>query len=219
MLSTDALHLENAYRVFNEHYFDNALPPVVLTIQSSRGAYGHCTVQKVWSDGQGRYYELNLGAEYLNRPIENVLATLMHEMVHIFCLENGLKDTSNGNRYHNGTFKKEAEKRGLSISYAQRIGWSVTAPTPAFVSNIHDWGLDVPLENYRAGAMADPSGTAAGPGTGAAGGGGDGSQGRTKKPTSTRKYQCPVCGNSVRATKDVNILCMDCNTPMLKIEK
>lgn len=118
MLSSDTKRLEDAYNIFNEKYFTNALPVAMITIQSSRGAYGHCTTQKVWASGTGRYYELNLGAEYLSRPIENVLATLMHEMVHIYCLENGIKDTSNGGRYHNTRFKQEAEKRGLSISKA-----------------------------------------------------------------------------------------------------
>lgn len=28
------------------------------------------------------------------------------------------------------------------------------------------------------------------------------------------KYVCPCCNNSVRATKAVHILCMDCNKPM-----
>ena len=90
MLSTDTKRLEHAYDVFNQNYFNNTLPAVMITIQSSRGAYGHCTTQKVWASGTGRYYELNLGAEYLSRPIENVLATLMHEMVHIYCMENGI---------------------------------------------------------------------------------------------------------------------------------
>lgn len=41
-----------------------------------------------------------------------------------------------------------------------------------------------------------------------------------KKPkSSTRKYQCPCCGNSLRATKDLNILCMDCNEQFIKVEK
>ena len=35
-----------------------------------------------------------------------------------------------------------------------------------------------------------------------------------KKPSSTRKYVCQCCGNSVRATKDVNIICADCNEQM-----
>lgn len=219
MLSDDEIRLEHAYQVLNEHYFEGALPTVMITIQSTRGAYGHCTTQKVWADSQGRYYELNLGAEYLNRPIENVLATLMHEMVHIFCLENGLKDTSNGNRYHNKIFRREAEKRGLQISYSRYIGWSVTAPTPGFISNIRDWGLDRPCENYRPGAEPGAPGTGPEPGTGDPGGGGEGGTGRTKRPTSTRKYQCPVCGNSVRATKDVNIMCMDCGRQMMKVDR
>lgn len=76
----------------------------ILTIQSSCGVYRHCTTQKVWASAKELYYELNLGAEYLDRPIENVLATLMHEMVHIYCMENKIKDTSNAGRYHNIRF-------------------------------------------------------------------------------------------------------------------
>ena len=37
------------------------------------------------------------------------------------------------------------------------------------------------------------------------------------KKTSTRKYVCPVCGNSFRATKDINVLCMDCNQQYEKV--
>ncbi len=35
------------------------------------------------------------------------------------------------------------------------------------------------------------------------------------RPSSTRKYICPCCGNSVRATKAVNIACLDCNERMV----
>lgn len=34
---------------------------------------------------------------------------------------------------------------------------------------------------------------------------------KTRKPSSTRKYICPCCGNSFRATKEINVMCMDCN--------
>ena len=48
---------------------------------------------------------------------------------------------------------------------------------------------------------------------------GNGTKGKKpKKKSSTRKYICPVCHNSVRATKDVNILCMDCDEQMVKEE-
>ena len=220
MLSDDTKKLEFAYGVFNRHYFDGKLPPVMITIQSSRGAYGHCTTQKVWASGGERYYELNLGAEYLDRPIEHVLATLMHEMVHIYCLENGIKDTSNMGRYHNKRFKAEAEKRGLLISCHEYIGWSVTEPSAAFILNIHAWGLDTACENCRLGAMAPLGGGEDDGSDGASGtAGGAKGKGRTKKPTSTRKYQCPVCKNSVRATKDLNLICGDCMQTMEKVER
>lgn len=215
MLSKETLKLETAYDIFNKHYFDGSLPKVIITIQSSRGAYGHCTTYKAWASGDELRYELNLGAEYLNRPIENVLATLMHEMVHIYCMENGLKDTSNMGRYHNKIFKTEAEKRGLIISKAEHIGWSKTQPSDQFICNIQSWGLADACESYRFGGHED---------TGADNYGADGSDNDTgiavvmkpKKPSSTRKYICPVCGNSVRATKDVNILCLDCCMQMEK---
>ena len=203
MLSTDTKRLEDAYRVFNREYFNGELPMVMITIQSSLKAYGHCTTKKIWASGSDRYYELNLSAEYLSRPIENVLATLVHEMVHIYCMETGIKDTSNNGRYHNKRFKTEAEMRDLKIAYAPTIGWSVTEPTEVFIRNVKNWGLYDACENYRLGALQTD--------------GADGTD-KPRKKTSTRKYYCPVCGNSVRATKDVNILCMDCNVQMIKAD-
>ena len=203
MLSTDTKRLEDAYGVFNREYFNGELPMVMITIQSSLKAYGHCTTKKIWASGSDRYYELNLSAEYLSRPIENVMATLVHEMVHIYCMETGIKDTSNNGRYHNKRFKTEAEMRDLKIAYAPTIGWSVTEPTEVFIRNVKNWGLYDACENYRLGALQT-----------------DDSEGTDKprKKSSTRKYYCPVCGNSVRATKDVNILCMDCNVQMIKAD-
>lgn len=37
----------------------------------------------------------------------------------------------------------------------------------------------------------------------------------TGKTSSTRKYACPCCGLSVRATRVVRVSCMDCNEPLL----
>ena len=40
-----------------------------------------------------------------------------------------------------------------------------------------------------------------------------------KKPSSTRKYVCPGCGNSLRATKDINVACLDCMEVFIKVEQ
>lgn len=141
MLSADSKLLETAFHVLNRLYFENSLPEAVITIQSSPRNYGYITVHKVWKDSKNSYHEINIGAEYLSRPIENVLATLMHEMVHLYCMANGIKDTSNGGRYHNKRFKIEAEKRDLKIEYAKYIGYSVTSPTDGFIKAICENGL------------------------------------------------------------------------------
>jgi hypothetical protein len=102
-----------AFVVFNEVYFENNLSKAVITIQSSPKSFGYFTVHKVWKDGKDSYSEINIGAVYLSRPIGNVLATLMHEMVHLYCLVNGIRDTRNGGRYHKQVLKAESEKRDL----------------------------------------------------------------------------------------------------------
>lgn len=37
------------------------------------------------------------------------------------------------------------------------------------------------------------------------------------KHSSTRKYQCPDCQMTVRATKDVRLICADCGVLMDKV--
>ena len=214
MLPADSTLLEAAFDVLNKVYFDGSLPKAVITIQSSPKCFGHITISRVWMDNLTSYHEINIGAEYLSRPIENVLATLLHEMVHLYCMVSAIQDTSNGGRYHNKRFKAEAEKRDLKIEYAQYIGYSVTSPTDKFISVISRQGLYQNIEHCRTGvdSITPPPYPAGDNDTGLTGG----STG--KKKTSTRKYICRHCGISVRATKDVNIICGDCVDSMVKAD-
>ena len=62
---------------------------------------------------------INIGAGTLARPIENVCATLLHEMCHYFSFVNGVQDCSRGNTYHNKRFKSNLR---LSASiWAMRV--------------------------------------------------------------------------------------------------
>ena len=83
--------LEKAYLVIDE-YFENELEMPTITIQSTVGAYGHVSVNKVWHNDTVATHELNLSADYLNRPIENIVATLIHEGCHLYALQNNIKD-------------------------------------------------------------------------------------------------------------------------------
>lgn len=211
--------LEYCFEVLNEVYFDDTLPSVVITIMSSPRTYGHFTVGKVWKADEEHLNEINISAEHLDRPIENVMATLQHELIHFYCQINNIADTSQSGRYHNKNFKREAEARGLIISYAKYIGYSVTEPSPEFIEVLQSHGIEKPLNINRDGIMGIA-------GIGGNGSGDDGKSGTDgkgiqtgKRKTSTRKYQCPCCGNSFRATKDIRVLCMDCNKQYVKVEK
>ena len=208
--SRTAGYLEKIFRALNEHYFSGVIEEPVITIQSTPRAYGHVTVAKSWqrADG-GQRHELNIGAGTLDRPIENVTATVLHEMVHLYNLQTGVQDTSRGGAYHNKKFRDAAEARDLHISYDSRIGWSITEPTDALIEFIISQGWDDIMMNRKAGFSMRGVG-----GPGAKGGVTPPATGRT---SSTRKVACPCCGQSVRATKKVNIICGDCLVPMAEV--
>ena len=149
MISSDNLFLETAFNIFNIIYFNNSLPKVAITIQSSIKSYGYITVNKVWKDSDNFYHEINIGAEHLARPIEDVLATLLHEMAHLYSMVNDIKYVSNWGRYHNKRFKSECEKRNLIIEYAKYIGWSITKPSGKFIEAIKTNGLYSSINHYR----------------------------------------------------------------------
>lgn len=88
-------YLEKIFRVLNAEYFENKLEEPIITIQSTPKAYGHVTVAKAWhrADG-GQRHELNVGAGTLDRPIESVVSTVLHEMVHLWNLQIGVQDCS-----------------------------------------------------------------------------------------------------------------------------
>lgn len=203
--------LEKIYFHLNTDFFESALPIPIITVQSKPGTYGHCTVAKVWQRPDGNTYELNIAAEVLNYPIEETLDTMIHEMVHLYCRENGIKETSRGGTYHNGRFKEEAENRGLECYKCGQYGWN-TRPTEKLVEYAlsKDWNeirigrSSTILSGIRTGAS----------GTAQSGGSATGSE---RRPSSTRKLQCPCCKNSVRATKAVRIMCMDCMQQMMKV--
>lgn len=202
-ISEATAFLENAYIVLNNQYFGGQLPPVVITVQSSKNAYGWYTTKEIWFDDVNKgFKEINLGAETLDRPVEFTVSTLLHEMVHHYCAVNGIKDTSRGGTYHNKRFKTECEKRDLIIDYDPRIGFSPTTPSKALMDFIEGQGWQG-VNLARQGVLGLSGGK---------GGGRDRSNG-------VRKYVCPECGISVRATKAVNIGCLDCGTVMVVEEK
>ena len=120
-------------------------------------------------------------------------ATLIHEMCHQFASMNNMQDCSRSGTYHNKLFKKIAETHGLKVECVPQIGWSHTELTEETAAMINEFVAENPATVIYRLPVA---------------------KGQTVKTSSTRKYVCPLCGQSVRATKQVNIICADCDAPM-----
>ena len=211
--SRTAGYLEKMFRALNRDFFEGKLEEPIITIQSTPRAYGHVTVAKIWQRKGENRHELNMGAETLNRPIEEVVATMVHEMVHLWNLAEGVQDCSRGGTYHNKRFKEEAERRGLSIEHHPTYGWTITSPTDELLEYILEQGWTELDMNRGGGSWSPPPSRG---GKDRSGGEGPGTAEPPKK-SSTRKLQCPCCKNSVRATKAVRIMCMDCMEQMTEV--
>ena len=200
-------YLNKIFDLLNEEFFENALSRPTITIQSTPKAYGHFSLREdTWVSKLGSTHEINIGAGTLARPIENIVATLLHEMVHYHNYINGIQDCSRGNTYHNKRFKAAAEARGLTVAHSERYGWSHTSPGDELLDFVLENGLTDILINRNEFTGFQITGTGAHSGTTIT---------TPRKTSSTRKYICPCCGNSVRATKLVNIACLDCEEQML----
>ena len=201
-------YLNKVFDLLNAEFFESALSRPTITIQSTPRAYGHFSLQEdTWISKLGGTHEINIGAGTLARPIEEVAATLLHEMVHYYNFVNGVQDCSRNGTYHNRKFKKAAEARGLIVQHSEKYGWSHTSPSDELLEFVLDNDLTDILINRNefSGFQITGTGTHSGTPIGTA----------VPKKSSSRKYICPCCGMSVRATKEVNIACLDCGVKMV----
>jgi hypothetical protein len=190
--------LHKAFRHLNEILFEGKLvtPAIVVESKGKRQAYGWCSVHKIWKDESGEVetWEIGIASEHINRPIMEVMTTLLHEMVHLHNMQNGIKDTSRGFTYHNKRFKEQCEKHGMMFKDDkphEKYGWYNPVLKPETEAIIRELGINE--EAFKVARM-DFSTVAA-----------------EKKP-STYKWVCG-CGTIVRSTKpEINIICGDCGT-------
>lgn len=200
-LSEIVSKLESLFDMLNGLYFEGKLPRPIITVQSTPKFYGHCSTKKIWkkgADGEDEgQYEINIGAEFLNRPSEYTAATMLHEMVHLYCRENDIEETCQNGRYHNKRFKEECEARGLAIEYDRTNGYSTSLPSESFVENLRSNGyvLKVPFARHTIEKEK-----------------------KKAERNKTIKYICPVCGQTVRSTQELNLICGVCEVPMERVD-
>ncbi len=189
--------LEELFDTFNNHLFNGELERPVVTISpdTTSGAYGWCTTQKIWKSGEEEYYEINICAEHLNRDIKETCGTLIHEMVHLDNIYKEIKDTSANGRYHNKKFKETAEARGLVIEKQGNIGWSKTSLSEELAAWI-DENIEIKkIDLARAPKMRKSGATA-------------------KKKYN--HYMCPCCETKFYSIYPINATCKDCGSTFIQ---
>jgi len=200
--------LELLFDKFNDKFFESSLsrPVITLSEEGRRRAFGWFITEK-WVDGKKvKYHEINICPEYLDRPIEEVCGTLLHEMVHLKNAQSGLKDCHRNGLYHTKKFQICAEQHGLNVTKTTKHGWSDTslkAETLDFIKTLKLEAFDL-FQNFNFSSDDNTEG-------------GDEVE-RKPKTSSSRKYVCSKCELSIRATKEVRVRCEDCDVLMQELE-
>lgn len=190
--------LERMFHDFNKIFYDLVIEtPIITIMNSSHGnTLGWCTQAKVWetSDSASQtnqsFWEINICADALDRSIYDIAETMLHEMAHLFNIQNNIKDTSRSGSYHNKKYKNTAESHSLICTQTTTYGYAKTALNPSAYEFVK-------LQNY-----SNPSI----------------SRLKSKKPASRNhylRYICLGCKSIIRSTSPVQVLCMSCETPYI----
>ena len=177
------------FKLLNEKYFNEELERPIITISR---ACGRIKVNKAWFGKDEKWFgEINICAEYLNRPTDEVITAFLHEMCHLWNIQQGIKDTSNDGLYHNAKFKKVAERSGLIVEKSDKYGFCMTKPSDKLKGLIKSKVCLERIKIYKIASM-------------------------TKK--SRRKYTCPGCGLIIQATKDLTgiLFCKRCKQDLVE---
>lgn len=193
--------LDKAFNHFNEALFENRLPQVLFTLRAGRKAHGYFWAEQFThrEDGDATH-EIALNPATMDRTLEVVLSTLVHEMTHLEQQEYG-KPGKKG--HHNREWVGLMERVGLIPSNTGEPGGKQTGrqmthyidPEGPFTSAMEDLratGFDLPYFTKPRDAGA-----------------------AKKKDLSKVKHTCPMCDFKAWAKQGANIICGDCEEKLV----
>ena len=189
---------EKLFDSLNQEIFDSQLPRAIITLSPTKKAYGHYTVYDAWNVQDSPKREINMSTYDINRPIENVISTLVHEMCHMYNdLIIGVKDCSNNGRYHNKYFKKAAEEHWLIVNKSKDYGWSTTLPGEKLLNWIDAHPELQDIEMFRKNDDRNEK------------------KGKRRANRFQFTYKCPNCLAECKATSEITVFCIRCNHQMI----
>ena len=118
---------------FNERFFAGKLPTVAISFKRTRiNSLGHYVIDR---NEFGLKWNINLNSVHLERPLAEILKTLLHEMIHQW--QESFGKNSKGN-YHNVEYQKKSRELGIQVN-AQGVTIGYDDP---FVSFIREHGVN-----------------------------------------------------------------------------
>lgn len=182
-----------AYSMSGDYLEDKG---VVVTV-STKGKAHKCTAWTElnrWGDREGSdYHEVNFCAEYLDRDPTAIVASVIHEAVHLYATFTETKDCSKSGR-HNKAFKELAEGVfGLVCADPyDGVGYGYTKPSDELRERIEkEFKPDIAALNlFRKPDPEKPK--------------------NPKKPSKTKAYECLCVTVRVAAGKELNAVCGTC---------
>lgn len=189
--------LQQAYDFFNEQLFSGTLPQLLLTFQRKPRTRGYFSPERFTGRIEnGAVHELALNPDaFAGRSDEEVLSTLVHEMVHVWQQTNG---TPPRRCYHDRQWANKMKEVGLQPSDTGEAGGKETGQTMthyimkdgAFAhsyAELQNRGFQL---HWQSQPEADDRAVA--------------------KRASKTKFTCPSCGQNAWAKADAQLICGEC---------
>ena len=186
--------LQKAFDHFNETLFEKRLPPVMFTLTRKKGAHGYFWAEQFEHRDGDRTHEIAMNPTTMDRSIEAVLSTLVHEMTHLEQEEFG-KPSKGG--HHNMEWAEMMMRVGLTPTdgtgkmTGRKVTHEIDEGGPFEVAMADLMPFDIPY-------FTKPQAKA-----------------EKKKDPSKVKHTCACCGAKAWAKAGSRLICGECDENMV----
>ncbi|WP_341857978.1 SprT-like domain-containing protein [Sinorhizobium medicae] len=202
--------LQLAYEHFNKALFGNELPNALITLQRRKGTFGYFSGDR-FNNNEGRAAdEIALNpARFADRPLIDVLGTLVHEMVHLWQHHHG---TPGRGRYHNREWADKMKSVGLQPTDTGEDGGKETGETVSHMI-VPGGAFEHAAQKLIAKDFAITWKEA--PAAPLPNLNGNDEAAATQKSGKRLRYACPDCALKAWAKHDARLICGDHMVPMV----
>lgn len=196
--------LQRAFDFFKEHLFDERrMPDVLITYQRRAHSRGFFGADRFAGRDASRHinrpqHEIALNPDgFIGRSDQEILSTLVHEMVHLWQQERG---TAPKRAYHNKEFAAKMKEVGLYPSNTGAVGGRETGAHMTHYI-LPDGPFTQAYEQLLAKGWRLNLESAVRPNN-------------TEARKNKTKFTCPSCGQNAWGKPDLAVTCTPCGIPM-----